>query len=78
VGWSGGGRDRKATVCQKVLGIAPPFLLFCFACEDSGSAVCVDNNAEVPLVYKRNRPVGVSGDPFRTATIVKFLNTLRV
>ncbi|MDR1215886.1 MAG: hypothetical protein LBK25_04310 [Treponema sp.] len=36
------------------------------------------NNAEVPLVYKRNRPVGVSGTPFRTTPVVKYLNTLRV
>ncbi|MDR1215738.1 MAG: hypothetical protein LBK25_03550 [Treponema sp.] len=36
------------------------------------------NNAEVPLVYKRNRPVGVSGSTFRATPVVKYLNTRRV
>jgi hypothetical protein len=38
----------------------------------------LSDNAEVPLVYKRNRHDGVSGAPFRTTTIVKYLNTRRV
>ncbi|MDR1215540.1 MAG: hypothetical protein LBK25_02550 [Treponema sp.] len=36
------------------------------------------DNAEVTLVYKRNRQVSGSGTPFRTITIVKYLNTRRV
>ncbi|MDR1216706.1 MAG: hypothetical protein LBK25_08490 [Treponema sp.] len=36
------------------------------------------NNKQVPLVYKRNRPVGVSGTSFRTTPVVKYSNTLWV
>ncbi|MDR1215183.1 MAG: hypothetical protein LBK25_00715 [Treponema sp.] len=36
------------------------------------------NNEKVSLACKRNRQDGVSGTPFRTTTIVKYLNTRRV
>jgi hypothetical protein len=38
----------------------------------------VSGNTEAPLVYKRSRQVGVSGTPFRTTPVMKYLNTLRV
>jgi hypothetical protein len=38
----------------------------------------VSDNEQAPLVYKRSRQDGVSGDPFQTAPIVKYLNTRRV
>ncbi|MDR1215690.1 MAG: hypothetical protein LBK25_03305 [Treponema sp.] len=39
------------------------------------SSVRVSNNTEVPLASKRNRQDGVSGDPFLTTPVVKYLNT---
>jgi hypothetical protein len=38
----------------------------------------VSGGAEVPLACKRNRQDGVSGDPFLTTPIEKYLNTRRV
>jgi hypothetical protein len=37
-------------------------------------AVALTYNAEVPLVYKRNRPVGDSGTSFQTTPLEKYLN----
>ncbi|MDR1216404.1 MAG: hypothetical protein LBK25_06960 [Treponema sp.] len=93
VGWGGGAEDRRrragdrggrttrAPVCR------PPFrkrrapLLIMpvrlrFACR--GQRRLLPNNTEVPLACKRNRQVGVSGDPFRITPRVKLSNTLRV
>jgi hypothetical protein len=41
-------------------------------------SVKVSDNAEVPLACKRNRQDGVSGAPFRTTPVKKYLNTRRV